>query len=48
MDKRVLEEILHEAGWHSSFEWPEECMEFTREVKKEIQKFWYVESKYII
>ena len=38
-DKRVLEEILQEAGWHSSFEWPEVCMEFIREVKKEIKKF---------
>ena len=46
--KRVLEEILQEAGWHSSFEWPKECMEFTREVRKEIQKMGYVECKYDI
>ena len=38
-DKRVLGEILQEAGWHSSFEWPEKCMEFVREVKKEIRSW---------
>ena len=47
-DKRVLEEILQEAGWHSSFEWPEECMEFIREVKKEIKKMGYAESTHDI
>ena len=47
-DKRVLEEILQEAGWHSSFEWPEECMEFIREVKKEIKKLGYAESTHDI
>ena len=43
-DKRVLEEILREAGWHSSFEWPEESMEFIREAKKELNKLGYVEQ----
>ena len=38
-DKRVLGEILQEAGWHSSFKWPEKCMEFVREVKKEIRSW---------
>ena len=47
-DKRVLEEILQEAGWHSSFEWPEECMEFIREVKNEIKKLGYAESTHDI
>ena len=47
-DKRVLEEILQEAGWHSSFEWPEECMDFLREVKKEIKKLGYAESTHDI
>ena len=43
-DKRVLREILQVAGWHASFEWPEECMEFVREAKKEIRKLGYAES----
>ena len=47
-DKSVLELILQEAGWHSSFEWPEECMEFIRETKKEIHKLGYVESSHIV
>ena len=47
-DKRVLEAILEKAGWHSSFEWPEECMEFIRETKKEIHKLGYVESSHIV
>ena len=47
-DKRVLEVILQEAGWHSSFEWPEECMEFIRETKKEICKLGYAESSHIV
>ena len=47
-DKRLLELILQEAGWHSSFEWPEECMEFIREAKKEIHKLGYVESSHIV
>ena len=47
-DKRVLEEILQEAGWHSSFEWPEECTEFIREVKKEVKKLGYAESTHDI
>ena len=37
-----------EAGWHSSFEWPEVCMEFIREVKKEIKKLGYAESTHDI
>ena len=47
-DKRVLQEILQEAGWHSSFEWLEECMEFIREVKNEIKKLGYAESTHHI
>ena len=47
-DKKVLEEILQEAGWHSSFEWPEECMEFIKEVKTEIKKLGYAESTHDI
>ena len=47
-DKRELGEILQEAGWHSSFEWPEECMEFVREVRKEIRKLGYVDNKHDI
>ena len=47
-DKLELGEILHEAGWHSSFEWPEECMEFVKEVKEEIKKLGYVESSHDI
>ena len=47
-DKRVFEEILQEADWHSSFEWPEECMEFIREAKKEIRKLGYAESRHDI
>ena len=42
-DKRVLEEILRKAGWHSSFEWPGESMEFIREAKKELNMLGYVE-----
>ena len=47
-DKRVFEEILQEADWHSSFERPEECMEFIREAKKEIRKLGYAESRHDI
>ena len=47
-DKLELGEILQEAGWHSSFERPEECMEFVREVKEEIKKLGYVESTHDI
>ena len=42
-DKKTLEAILREAGWLSSFEWPEESMEFIREAKKEMNKLGYVE-----
>ena len=46
--KRVLEEILLEAGWHSSFEWLEECMEFIWDVRMEIHKLGYAESSHDI
>ena len=42
-DKTTLEAILREAGWMSSFEWPEESMEFIREAKKEMNMLGYVE-----
>ena len=47
-DKRVLELILQDVGWHSSFEWPEECMEFIKETKKEIHKLGYEESSHFV
>ena len=47
-DKRVLELILQDVGWHSSFEWPEECMEFIKETKKEIHRLGYVESSHFV